>query len=254
MKSLLDIMARLRDPQDGCPWDLKQTFETIVPYTIEEAYEVADAIERKDVADLKDELGDLLLQVVFYAQIAKESGQFDFDDVIAAISDKMIRRHPHVFADERIDDAEEQRQAWEAHKLQERHSKDRQGLLDGIALALPALIRAQKLQGRAARVGFDWPDVNGVKDKIEEELVEIDQAVALNDQPEKLVEEVGDLLFTCVNLARHYKVDAETALRAANKKFERRFSQMEKISGERDLSACTSDELEQLWRQAKLRD
>jgi len=226
---LLDIMARLRDPVAGCPWDQKQSFETIAPYTLEEAYEVADAIARHDMAELREELGDLLFQVVFHARIAEEGGHFGFAGVVHAICAKMIRRHPHVFAGAGYATEEELREAWEAEKRAERAAKAGQvaGVLDGVASALPALLRAEKLQRRAARVGFDWPDPDGVVAKCREELAELEAARAAGLGRDALADEVGDLLFSCVNLARHLGVEAEQALRGASAKFERRFRQME---------------------------
>ncbi len=227
---LVEIMRRLRDPQSGCPWDREQNYRSLVPYTLEEAYEVADAIEQDDLDHLPDELGDLLFQVVFYARIGEEQGRFDFENVAQRICDKLVRRHPHVFADVVIDTAEEQTQAWEEHKRQERDRKaaaGQAGILDGVSLALPALVRAAKLQRRAARVGFDWPQVGGVLAKVREELAEIEVELHQDGAPERLAEEVGDLLFSCVNLARHLQVEPEAALRIANLKFERRFRQLE---------------------------
>lgn len=246
---LVEIMARLRDPQAGCPWDVQQTFATIAPYTIEEAYEVADAIDRGNLDDLRDELGDLLLQVVFHARMAEERGAFAFDDVAAAISDKMVQRHPHVFGDAKVDDAAAQTVAWEAQKARERARKagsaGTHSALEGVARALPALLRAQKLQKRAATVGFDWPDIAPVVDKVREELREV---LDTRDEPsDRREEEVGDLLFACVNLARHFGVDAEGALRNANDKFERRFRRVEariEENGTRadDLDLATLDD------------
>jgi len=226
---LLDIMARLRDPVTGCPWDQRQNFETIAPYTIEEAYEVADAIAHHDMRELREELGDLLFQVVFHARMAEEGGDFAFADVVDAICAKMIRRHPHVFAGVGYATAEELREAWEAQKRAERAAKGAaaSGALAGVARALPALLRAEKLQRRAARVGFDWPDAAGVLDKCREELDELAAARAAGAGQEALAEELGDLLFSCVNLARHLGVEAEQVLRSACGKFERRFGQME---------------------------
>ena len=238
-------MARLRDPETGCEWDTAQNFATIAPYTIEEAYEVADAIERSDMADLKGELGDLLFQVVFHARMAEEAGYFDFADVARDISDKMEARHPHIFGDEGgvMEDAR-----WEDIKAAEREASGAKGALDGVALALPALLRAQKLQKRAARHGFDWPDVTGPRSKVFEEIEELAEA----DQSE-IEEEAGDFLFAAVNLVRAYGVDAEGALRAANAKFERRFRAMEDLAGgdfaERDLEAQ-----EELWQEVKRRE
>lgn len=231
IEQLLEIMRRLRDPQGGCPWDRQQTYHSLVPYTLEEAYEVADAIEQDDLAHLPDELGDLLFQIVFYARLGEEQGAFDFEHVAQRICDKLVRRHPHVFADANIASAEEQTHAWEEHKRQEREQKaahGQAGILDGVSLALPALVRAAKLQRRAARVGFDWQDIAGVLDKVKEELAEIEAELRSNTSTERLAEEVGDLLFSCVNLARHLQVEPEAALRTANLKFEQRFRQMEK--------------------------
>ncbi|WP_454280769.1 nucleoside triphosphate pyrophosphohydrolase [Sphingomonas sp. Marseille-Q8236] len=241
---LLTIMKRLRDPQSGCEWDVAQSFESIVPYTIEEAYEVADAIARGDMADLKDELGDLLLQVVFHAQIAEDAGQFAFPDVVNAISDKMERRHPHIFGDV----AEGGHHLWEQIKAEERQAKAAGGTLDGVALGLPALMRAEKLQKRARRVGFDWPDTEGPRAKIDEEMREIAEAT-----PDTIEEEFGDLLFAVVNWARHCGVDAEAALQAGNRKFERRFRAMEQEAGE-GFAALDLEGKEALWQRVKRRD
>ena len=253
---LLEIMASLRDPETGCPWDIKQTFETIVPYTLEEAYEVADSIERGHMKELKDELGDLLFQVVFYAQMAKEQGLFDFDDVVNAINDKLVRRHPHVFADVDCKDEAKLHEAWEQSKASERDQKavtEKASLLDGVAAALPALKRAQKLQKRAARVGFDWDGIDPVFDKLQEEIEEIRQALKQNDQ-DSIKEESGDLLFSCVNLLRHMDVDAEEALRHCNHKFIQRFHYIEQQLQvlNRTIEQCDIDELEHLWQQAKI--
>ncbi|MCK9531268.1 MAG: nucleoside triphosphate pyrophosphohydrolase [Gammaproteobacteria bacterium] len=250
---LLAVMARLRDPQAGCPWDREQTFATIAPYTIEEAYEVADAIEHGDLHDLKDELGDLLFQVVFHARMAEEQGAFGFSDVVAAIVEKMRRRHPHVFAGERIDSAAEQSAAWEAHKARERVDKGgHESVLDGITRTLPALARAEKLQKRAARTGFDWPNLDGVLAKIEEELQEVRAEIAAGDS-QALHGEIGELLFACANLARHAGVDAETALRATNQKFDRRFRYVEaalRVRGKRPEQSDLA-EMDALWEEAK---
>jgi MazG family protein len=259
---LLAIMARLRDPEGGCPWDLKQNFATIAPYTIEEAYEVADAIEQDDMAALKDELGDLLLQVVFHARMAEESGHFAFDDVAAAISDKMVSRHPHVFGDHAAATPEEVKHTWEARKEAERRAKAAAAgggdgtpvsALDGVTAALPALLRAEKLQKRAARVRFDWPEVGQVFDKLEEEVAEIRQEIAAGGDPDRLEDEIGDLLFVAVNLARHLKVDPESALRRTNAKFERRFRAMEAALAARGEKAedQSLETLEELWQAAK---
>ncbi len=251
IERLLEIMALLRHPEKGCPWDRQQSFSTIVPYTLEEAYEVADAIERGAMDELREELGDLLFQVVFHAQMAREQGYFDFHDVVMAVQDKMVRRHPHVFGCAVVDSAEAQRRAWEEHKAEERaQTRPTTGLLDGVATTLPALMRAEKLQRRAARVGFDWPDTGGVLDKLREELKEVEDA--LDDSRglrEAVAEEVGDLLFTCVNLARHAGIDAESALRAANRKFERRFRAIEAaLDGQgRRIEEVEAETLEALW-------
>lgn len=253
MSELLAIMARLRDRETGCPWDIEQDFSTIAPYTIEEAYEVADAIERKDMADLQDELGDLLLQVVFHAQMAKEAGLFDFDDVCRSINDKMIRRHPHVFSDASQRDTDAQNQAWEEQKALERKQKDKgESLLDDVPVALPALKRAQKLQKRAATVGFDWPDADRVLEKVDEELGEVRDAIMHSDQS-AIDEEVGDLLFVCTNLGRKLKVDVEAATRSANAKFERRFRHIEtRLDAQnRTTSDASLEEMEALWDEAK---
>jgi nucleoside triphosphate diphosphatase len=245
---LTDIMVQLRDPKDGCPWDLEQDFSTIAPYTIEEAYEVADAIERNDLDGLKDELGDLLLQVVFHSQMAAELGAFGLQDVISGICDKMIRRHPHVFGDKVIGN-EAVPEAWESIKAAERSGDEDTSALAGVALALPALLRAQKIQKRAARTGFDWPDKSGARDKIIEELHEVESAASA----EQITEEIGDLLFAVVNFARFHKVDAEHALKSANAKFDRRFRDMEASAGEA-FSQLSLNAKEELWRQAKAKE
>jgi len=256
--TLLRIMARLRDPQGGCPWDLQQDFSSIAPYTIEEAYEVADAIDRGDLADLKDELGDLLLQVVFHAQMASEQGAFDFAGVVAAISGKMLRRHPHVFGDARADDAGEVVANWEQIKQRERAAAgDTDGsALAGIARGLPEWQRALKLQKRAARTGFDWPDVAPVLDKLREEIGEVQaefESAAYSDNRARLEDEIGDLLFVCANLARHARVDPGSALRRANHKFERRFRAMEALAAARGQSmpALDLEQQEALWQAVK---
>ena len=251
ISKLLEIMAALRDPQTGCPWDLEQSFSTIAPYTLEEAYEVADAIARDDMGDLRDELGDLLLQVVYHARIAEESGAFDFDDVVAAISEKMVRRHPHVFADKRVACAEAQTVEWEALKAEEQAGA-RESVLDGVPVGLPALTRSMKLGRRAARVGFDWPDAGGVRSKINEELRELDAAIAQGDA-DAVAAEMGDALFSLVNLCRHVNVDPESCLRAANSRFEKRFGAVEeKVNAAGgDWSAHELDALETFWLEAK---
>ena len=252
---LLRIMAKLRDPNGGCPWDLEQNFDTIAPYTIEEAYEVADAIDRRDYASLCDELGDLLLQVVFHAQMAKEAGHFDFGDVVAAISNKMIARHPHVFADASFANVEEQTLAWERIKADERAAKGETdtSALAGISRGMPEWQRALKLQQRAARVGFDWPSVDPVFDKLHEELDEVRAEFASGSDAERLNDEIGDVLFVCVNLARHAKVDVSRAMRHANAKFERRFRRMEAIAADvgEALAGKSLAEQDALWDRAK---
>jgi MazG family protein len=259
IERLLRVMARLRDPEGGCPWDLEQSFATIAPYTIEEAYEVADAIGRGDLEQLEGELGDLLLQVVYHTQMAKEAGRFDFDRVAEVIAAMMIRRHPLVFGVDVVASAAAQPQAWVAVKAPERARKAaargaRPGLLDDVPLALPALVRAQKLQRRAARVGFDWPELAPVVAKIEEELGELQSEIAAAAPAARLADEVGDLLFAVVNLARHLGVDGEAALRATNAKFERRFGAIESALGAagRNLEDAALDEMEALWQRAKL--
>jgi MazG family protein len=249
---LLAMMARLRDPDTGCPWDVEQSFETIAPYTIEEAYEVSDAIDRADMDELKEELGDLLLQVVFHAQMASEIESFDFDNVCDAIVRKMIARHPHVFGDENQRNIETQTVAWESLKAEERLQKNQQrnSTLDGIALALPALMRSVKLQKRAARVGFDWPDAQQVLDKITEEAQEIIDASENGEPQSRIHEEVGDLLFAVTNLARKLDVDPEHALRDTNQKFTNRFQYIENNAG-RSVADMSLDEMETLWQAAK---
>lgn len=259
---LLAVMARLRDPEGGCPWDLEQDFRSIAPYTVEEAYEVADAIERGDMDDLREELGDLLLQVVFHSRMAEEAGHFAYADVAAAITDKMLRRHPHVFGDARFADAAAQTVNWEAQKAAEREARSRGGpasALDDIPASLPAMMRALKLQKRAARVGFDWPSTAEVWDKLAEEEAELRQAEAAwrerGDPPSRsaLEDELGDLLFVLVNLARHWELDPDAALRRSNAKFERRFRRVEALlqqAGKRPEEAGLA-EMDRLWEQAK---
>lgn len=246
---LLAIMRQLRDPETGCEWDREQTFATIAPYTIEEAYEVADAIDRNDLAALRDELGDLLLQVVFHARIAEEAGDFAFEDVACAVADKLEARHPHIFSvSPDATTGERQTDRWERLKAAERHSRGATSALDGVALSLPALMRAEKLQKRAARMGFDWPDADGPADKLREEMDELAAA-----SPDEKLMEAGDLLFAAVNLVRAYGIAPEDALRAANGKFERRFRQMEKLAKERDVDFARLDltEQEALWQAVK---
>jgi nucleoside triphosphate diphosphatase len=245
---LLAIMARLRDPVSGCEWDCAQDFASVAPYTIEEAYEVADAIARRDMAALRDELGDLLLQVVFHARMAEEAGHFAFADVAAAIAGKLEARHPHIFS-AFADGYTDQDERWEALKAAERAAGGATSALDGVALALPALMRAQKLQKRAARVGFDWPDTNGPAEKLREEMAELDDAAS----DAARAEEAGDLLFAAVNLVRAHGVTAEDALRAANAKFERRFRAMEALAAAKgiEFGALTLDDQEALWQAVK---
>jgi nucleoside triphosphate diphosphatase len=247
---LIGIMAALRTPGTGCPWDLEQTFATIAPYTIEEAHEVADAIDRQAWGDLKGELGDLLFQAVYHARMAEEAGFFAFADVVTAISDKMVARHPHVFGNGAVRTADEQTAAWEAQKATERQGRT----LDGVALGLPALMRAVKLQNRAARVGFDWPSTDQVLDKLVEEAREV--VAARDEGPDRVAEEMGDLLFVVANLARHLKVDPEAALRAANAKFTRRFRRIEDWLAEdgRTPGQSTLDEMDALWDRAKAQE
>lgn len=240
LAELVAIMARLREPETGCAWDREQTFATIAPYTIEEAYEVADAIERDDMADLADELGDLQLQVVYHARIAEERGAFTIAEVLAGICAKMVRRHPHIFSDA------EHSPGWEALKAAERGTQEDSSALAGVAVALPALLRAEKLQRRAARVGFDWPDASGPRGKIDEELAELGEAGSHAERHHEL----GDLLFSAVNLARHLDIDPEAALRDANRRFERRFREVEKLA-DRPLAEHDMNELEALWQEAK---
>src|ERR1700731_1169323 len=248
---LLEFMVRLRDPQCGCPWDREQDFATIAPYTIEEAYEVADAIERSDTAALKDELGDLLFQVVFHARMAEEAGFFAFDDVAGAIADKMERRHPHVFGDAEIASVAAQNEAWEAHKAAERQvSGGGASVLDGVALAPPALLRAAKISRRAARIGFDWPDARAVIPKLAEEIAELEDELDQGADAAVVEEEMGDLLFAAANLARKLDIEPETALRRATAKFERRFRRVEELAAERGIGPDL-DALEALWQEVK---
>ena len=249
---LLEIMRRLRDPERGCPWDREQTWESIAPHTIEEAYELEDAIRKGDPAHVQDELGDLLFQVVCQARIAEEAGVFAFDDVVDSICDKLERRHPHVFGEARADSAAQVSTAWEAQKARERAARGGNGVLDGVAVGLPALTRAAKLGQRAARVGFDWTGAAGVLDKLHEELAELDAALASTDRSQA-GEELGDLLFTAAQLARHLELDPETCLRSANRKFEERFGGVEQqLAAEgRSAAEVTPVELERLWERAK---
>ncbi|MDQ2075394.1 nucleoside triphosphate pyrophosphohydrolase [Marinimicrobium sp. ABcell2] len=254
---LLYLMARLRDPNGGCPWDLKQSYTTIAPSTLEEAYEVVDTIERGDLDHLKEELGDLLFQVIFYSQLAREEGRFDFSEVVSELVAKLVRRHPHVFPDGTLESRADQqstqpahiKERWEAIKQQERSAKGAQGLLDDVPLNLPALSRAAKLQKRAANVGFNWEQVEGPIAKVREELEEVEEALAEGDA-EAVAEELGDLLFAAVNISRFLKIDPEAALRAGNRKFEQRFRHIETHS-EKPLTELSLEEMEALWQEAK---
>jgi nucleoside triphosphate diphosphatase len=267
IRRLIDIMAALRDPVHGCLWDIEQTFASIAPFTIEEAYEVADAIERGSSEDLREELGDLLLQVVFHARMAEEAGLFDFGGVVEAITAKLVRRHPHVFGDAKALGPDEVKALWGRIKADEkraklageakagRHTEAKSGALDGVPLALPALSRAVKLQEKAGKVGFDWNDVRAVLEKIREEIIEVEAEIA-EGSAQALSNEVGDLLFAAVNLARHLKVDPEAALRSANAKFERRFAHIEMrlAEGGQTPEGATLDEMERLWVEAKVQE
>ena len=254
MKDLLNIMSRLRDPENGCPWDLQQDFDSIVPFTIEETYELAEAIALGDYNQVRDELGDVLFQVIFYAQIASEKQLFDFHDVVAGISRKLIRRHPHVFDNPEREPVSERevRDRWEQIKANERENKQLRGVLDDVPQSLPALSRAQRLQKRAARVGFDWPELDGVRSKINEEMSELDEAIDVGNRA-NIEAEIGDVFLATVNLARHLGIDAEASLRRANKRFEQRFRFMEQsaLSEGGDLNSESLDELEERWQKAK---
>ena len=267
MNQLLEIMKSLRNPESGCPWDNEQKFSTIAPYTIEEAYEVADAIARDDMDELCSELGDLLFQVVYHSQMADEQGLFSFRDVAESINEKLIRRHPHVFGESEVTDAASQSLAWEAIKAQERLSKQgiagqeqglqQEKLLDGINQAMPALARAQKLQNRAATVGFDWDETQTVLDKIKEELAEVEEEINSEEQnAEKIEDEIGDLLFTCVNLARHFHIDSESAVRRTNRKFEKRFAYVEHSLRDQgtDMRDATLEIMDKLWDESKINE
>jgi nucleoside triphosphate diphosphatase len=253
VRRLRAIMAVLRDPESGCPWDRAQTPETIVPYTLEEAYEVGEAIAGGDADVIRSELGDLLFQVVFQARLGEEAGLFDFDSIAAGIADKLLRRHPHVFGDAEFAHDAEREAAWESAKADERRDRERHGTMDDIPVALPALARARKLQRRAARVGFDWDRASAVLDKIREEIAEVQAEVERGAPPERLADEVGDVLFALVNWARHLGVDAETALRGSNRKFERRFRAMETLAAGRGqgIADLGPDALEALWQEVK---
>ena len=251
MQELIEIMQRLRDPENGCPWDTKQDFSTIAPFTIEEAYEVADAIARDNMADLKDELGDLLFQVVFHSQMAIEQGLFDFNDVHQAICDKLQRRHPHIFSDAEIMDEAHQKQVWEIYKAEERKQKGEHSLMDGIPAGMAELQRSIKLQKRARKAGFDWPSADPVMEKFDEELQEMRAAMASGDR-DAMEDELGDLLFVATNLARQLDIDPGRALRRSNAKFERRFRAMEETAGGQDaLDPLDLDAMEDLWQNVK---
>ena len=259
MNNLLEIMSRLRDPKNGCPWDIEQTFETIAPFTIEEAYEVHEAISNNNYDNLKDELGDLLLQIVFHSKIAEELQLFCFDEVVESICEKMVERHPHVFGHEEIKTADEQLASWEDIKAKEREIKSENqseslSALSGVSVAYPALLRAEKLQKRAARVGFDWKETEPVLTKLDEEVSELKEVLNENREKFRLEEELGDILFTCVNLARHIKIDPETALHKANRKFTQRFQHVETLlKKEMNIKPENADfsELEERWKRAK---
>lgn len=258
IKKLQEIMRALRDPESGCPWDQKQDFLSITPYTIEEAYEVADAIERGDMCDLKDELGDLLFHVIFYAQMAGEQNKFCFDDVVKAVNDKLVRRHPHVFAGDKAGTDEELLAVWEQQKASERSDKKKSeaeitSVLDGVASSLPALKWSEKIQKRAAHIGFDWDELAPVFAKLNEEIAELKNEVGVEGNHERIMDEMGDVLFSCVNLSRHLGVSAEQALRQGNRKFIGRFQKLERLIVEdgRAINACSLDELEVYWRKVK---
>lgn len=258
IERLKDIMKSLRDPEKGCPWDIKQDFSSVVPYTIEEAYEVADAIERDDMADLKGELGDLLFQVIFHSQLADEKGLFNFEDVVNQINEKLVRRHPHVFEDEKVESEEHLAQRWEQHKHEERKDKSEKEksahkTFDGIASTMPALKWSHKIQKRAARTGFDWPDIWPVFEKLEEEVAELKAEIGHEENYERIMDEFGDVLFVCVNIAMHIDVDAEKSLRHANRKFMSRFIMMEQLMGSdgKQFDDCDLEQMEAYWQQAK---
>lgn len=252
MNKLLEVMTMLRDPERGCPWDQAQTMQSIVPHTLEEAYELVDAIERKDINDIKSEVGDLLLQVIYYAQIAKENKWFDFHDIVIGLCNKLQARHSHVFSAQETLALDQLHQRWENQKLKERADKGSSSWLDDVPQNLPSLTRAQKLQKRAAMVGFDWEAVEPIFEKIQEEITECQEAIQ-RSHPENVAEEIGDLLFACVNLARHFKLDAESVLRQANHKFESRFRRMERFAAEMNTSLDTFSlkDLETLWQKSK---
>lgn len=256
---LIEIMAALRDPESGCPWDVRQDFKSIASYTVEEAYEVADAITRGDMHDLRDELGDLLFQVAFHARMAAEIGEFGFDDVVETICAKLVSRHPHVFGDVVVESEAQLQRAWEQQKRAERDNKKTEspaveaGILDGIAATLPGLRWAEKLQKRAAHHGFDWPDIGPVFSKLDEEIGELRREIPLQDNQQRIADEMGDVLFACVNIARHLNVDPEQALRACNRRFMSRFSIMEKMLHQdgKIVDSTSLEELEQYWQKGK---
>jgi ATP diphosphatase len=261
LEKLTTLMSMLRHPETGCPWDLKQTFDSLIPYTIEEAYEVAQAIEDKDYADLKGELGDLLFQVVFYAQLGQEQSLFDFNDVINTVCDKLISRHPHVFSDAQFDSEQQIKQNWEKQKAAERQSKDSKStsVLDDIPLAIPAISRAYKIQKRAASLGFDWPDVHGAFDKVSEEIEEVKAELRLDETENKdnidaIADELGDLYFALTNVTRHLGLNPEQVIKAANNKFEKRFRQVENIAtaNNADINQTSLEQLDTWWEQAKI--
>lgn len=262
IEKLIEIMQSLRDPDNGCPWDLEQDFQSLIPYTIEEAYEVADAIEQNNLEDIKAELGDLLFQIVFYSQLGKEQSAFDFNDVAKAISEKLIRRHPHVFSNAKVKNSEEQTKEWEKIKQQERERKSVKdatefSILDDVSRALPSLMRSEKLQKRAAREGFDWPNIQDVMLKVNEELSEVQQELDADVQDKEKIEgEIGDLFFSCINLSRHAGLDAEQCVRKANLKFERRFRELEKTANNKGMQVneMNTDDLEKLWQEVKSRE
>lgn len=262
IKQLIEIMKALRDPRSGCPWDLEQDFQSLIPYTIEEAYEVADAIERNDTDDIKNELGDLLFQIVFYSQLASEQHGFNFDDVALTISEKLTRRHPHVFGDAKVKTSAEQSKEWEKIKQQEREAKSRNkntdlSILDDVSRTLPSLMRSEKLQKRAAQEGFDWPNIQDVMEKVNEELNEVQHELDAEIQDKtKIEDEIGDLFFSCINLSRHAGLDAEQCVRKANLKFERRFRALESIAKNKmqNINNMTINELEALWQEVKTQE
>ena len=257
IEQLKGIMKALRDPVSGCPWDIKQDFSSIAPYTVEEAYEVADAVERNDMEDLKSELGDLLFQVIYHSQLAEEKGVFVFEDVVDSINDKLIRRHPHVFSDETVENTKHLEQRWEQHKKKEREIKndnESSSALSGIAASLPALRWSQKIQKRAAATGFDWPELDPVFDKLEEEILELKAEINLQDNHDRIQDELGDVFFVCVNIAMHLGLDAEQVMRQGNQKFIKRFTVVEQLMNDEGMqfSDCTLEQMEEYWGKAKV--